>query len=74
MSKQTFDIDNSNIEAVKDYIRHQFTQLSWWPAEQPWKAKEEFESLDDNPKALASWCEKWLDGGQWSKLKKAIKD
>jgi hypothetical protein len=74
MSKQTFPIDEGNMEAVKSHIRQQFDKLSWWPAEEPSKAKEEFECLRDAPESLLGWCEKWLDGGQWRKLKKAIKD
>ena len=72
MSMQKFPIDESNMEAIKKHISQQFGQLSWWPAEQPLKAKEEFESLQDNPEALLGWCEKWLDDGQWRQLKRAL--
>jgi len=72
MSKQTFPIDHSNMDAVKIHIRQQFDQLSWWPAAAPLEAKAEFESQCETPTALAQWCEKWLDGGQWKKLKSAI--
>jgi hypothetical protein len=59
---------------VKAYLQRQFNQLSWWPTEQPWKAKEEFEVMHNTPERLTAWCEKWLDGGEWRKLKKAIQN
>ncbi len=73
MSKQKFPIDETNTDAVKIYLKQRFAQLSWWPAEQPAKAKEEFDSLNNSPEALAAWCEKWLDAGQWRQLENAIK-
>ncbi len=73
MSKQTFPIDDTNMKAVKSHIKKQFTQLSWWPAEQPLTAKEEFDTLPEDAKSLVAWCEKWLDSGQWRQLKIALK-
>ena len=73
MSKQKFPIEESNMDAVKIYINQQFAHLSWWPAEEPAKAKEEFERLSNSPEAIAGWCEKWLDDGQWRKLNNATK-
>ena len=72
MYKQKFTIEESNMDAVKVYIKQQFAHLSWWPAEEPTKAIEEFDSLDDSLEALVGWCDKWLDLGQWRKLKNAI--
>lgn len=73
MSKPTFKIDDANMEAVKTYIRLQFSNLSWWPGEEPLQAKEEFDCLQNNSNALIGWCEKWLDSGQWRQLKIAMK-
>lgn len=72
MSKQSFAIDASNIEAVKGYIRQQFEQRSWWPTEGPLQAKEDFERMQGSPEHVTEWCEKWLDGGQWRALEKAV--
>jgi hypothetical protein len=72
MPKPTFPIEAANLEVVKAYLQRQFNQLSWWPTEQPWKAKEEFEVMHNTPERLTAWYEKWLDGGEWRKLKEAI--
>jgi hypothetical protein len=73
MPKQSFAIDASNWEAVKAYIQEQFRTLSWWPTEEPDRAKEEFEAMQSNPDRLAEWCEKWLNGGQWRQLENAVR-
>jgi len=73
MTRASFTIDASNVDTVKNHIRQQFGRLSWWPTEGPAAAKEEFEHQQHSPEALVEWCEKWLDSGQWRKLKKAVK-
>ncbi len=73
MAKRSFEIDASNFEAVKAYILRQFTQRSWWPAEGPEQAKEQFKTMQSDPQRFAQWCETWLDSGQWRQLKKALR-
>jgi hypothetical protein len=73
MSKKTFPISTDNQSDIRKYIVRQFTNLSWWPAEGPLQAREEFEALDpDSPEALENWCQHWLDGGQWRQLRVAM--
>lgn len=68
-----FAIDASNSERVKAYILRQFATRSWWPAEEPARAKAEFEAARSDPGRLAAWCGKWLDGGQWRLLGNALR-
>lgn len=72
MSRASFPIDAANMAAAKAHIRQRFDRLSWWPTQGPLQAREEFERLPDTPEALARWCEKWMDGGQWRQLKSAV--
>jgi len=72
ISKRSFPIDPSNRQLVSDYIRQQFDQRSWWPAEGPAQAKDEFERMQSSAETLTDWCDKWLDGGQWRQLKAAV--
>jgi hypothetical protein len=72
MSKSTFSIEAASLAAAQAYLQQQFSQLSWWPKAQPWKAKEEFEVMQDTPERLTAWCEQWLDGAEWRQLKRAI--
>jgi hypothetical protein len=72
MTKRMFSIDHSNIELVRNHIREEFANKSWWPTEGPRQAEEEFERMKNRPETLADWCEKWLDGSQWRQLKNAL--
>jgi len=72
MPKPTFPIEVAHLEVVKAHLQQQFNQLSWWPTEQPWKAQKEFEALPTTPERLTAWCEKWLNGGEWRQLKRAV--
>lgn len=74
MARASFSIDASNLDAAKAFIRQQFDQLSWWPAQGPHQARAEFDQLPDTADALTLWCEKWLDGGQWRQLRIAVQD
>ena len=67
-----FSIDEKNIGKVRDHIGRNFAQKSWWPAEGPLQAKEEFERAQHSPQDLSSWCAKWLDGSQLRQLKNAM--
>jgi hypothetical protein len=73
MIKRSFAIDASNSEQVRAYIRQQFATRSWWPAEEPARAKAEFEAMQSQPERLAEWCGKWLNGGQWRQLENALR-
>jgi hypothetical protein len=73
MIKRSFTIDASNSEQVKAYIRQQFATLSWWPTEEPARAKTEFEAMSSQPEQVAEWCAKWLNGGQWRQLENALR-
>ena len=72
MSKQTFPIDSSNLEEVRQHIRQQFENLSWWPTQGPMQAKNEFENMQSRADTLVEWCERWLDGSQWRHLKISV--
>lgn len=72
MSRPSFSIDNSNLEAVRKHIRQQFNNLSWWPTQEPLQAKKEFEDMQASPAGLTDWCTKWLDGSEWRQLKRAV--
>lgn len=69
----TLPIDAANQAFLRAYILRQFSTLSWWPAEGPLQAREAFDALDDSPEALASWCQTWLDGGQWRQMRAALR-
>ena len=73
MPKQPLVIDASNWEAVKAHVREQFRTLSWWPTEEPDRAKAEFEAMQSDPEQLAEWCGRWLNGGQWRQLENAVR-
>lgn len=73
MTQRTFAIGTANAEHVKAHIRRQFETLSWWPTEEPARAKAEFEAMQSSPERLAEWCEAWLNGGQWRQLEAAVR-
>jgi hypothetical protein len=73
MTQRSFVIGPSNAEYVKAHIRQQFATLSWWPTEEPARAKAEFEAMQSSPERLAEWCETWLNGGQWRQLENAVR-
>lgn len=72
MTGKKLPIDAQNIGVVRGHIRREFAEKSWWPAEGPLQAKEEFERAEQNPQDLAEWCANWLSGSQWRELKRAV--
>ncbi|CAI8764015.1 hypothetical protein [Methylocaldum szegediense] len=68
MTTRHFQIDWDTYEAAKAHIQQQFDTHSWWPTEEPEKAKQEYRIMNTNPAQLAYWCEKWLNGAQWRQL------
>jgi hypothetical protein len=71
---KTFVIDSGNHHSVRNYIQHQFDQLSWWPTEGPFQAREAFAALDGSPAALNQWCLEWLNAGQWRQMRVALRN
>jgi hypothetical protein len=72
MTKSALPIDAGNLAAVRAHIRQEFAEKSWWPAEGPLQAKEEFDAAQESPEALSAWCAKWLDGSQRRQLQIAL--
>lgn len=73
MTMRHLQIDSDTYEAVKAHIQQQFDTLSWWPTEEPEKAKQEYGIMSSNPAQLAYWCEKWLNGAQWRQLENDVR-
>ncbi|CAL1238958.1 hypothetical protein [Candidatus Methylocalor cossyra] len=67
-------IDAAQVERIQAYVRRQFASLSWWPTEEPLRARQEFEAVGNSPEALAAWCEKWLNAGQRRQLEQHLRD
>jgi len=73
MNSKKIDLTESDLPKARNYIVEQFAAHSWWPSEQPGKAKQEFDLMKGSATALNVWCERWLDDGQCKKLEKEIR-
>jgi hypothetical protein len=73
MNSSALIISEDNLAKASDYIARQFANHSWWPREQPYLAKQEFDLMKDSAISLSIWCRRWLDSGQIFKLKRALK-
>lgn len=73
MNSKKINLKESDLSKARDYIIKQFSAHSWWPTEQPGKAKREFDLMKGSATALNVWCERWLDDGQCKKLEREIR-
>lgn len=73
MNAKKINLKEADLPKACNYILKQFEAHSWWPTEQPGKAKREFELMKGSAIALNVWCERWLDDGQCKKLEKEVR-
>jgi hypothetical protein len=73
MNSKKINLTDSDLSKARNYITKQFEAHSWWPTEQPGKAKQEFDLMKGSATALNVWCERWLDDGQCKKLEREIR-
>lgn len=73
MNSKKIGLTETNVSKARNYIAKQFAAHSWWPTEQPGRAKQEFDLMKGSATALNVWCERWLDAAQCKDVEKELR-
>ncbi len=72
MGRLKYTIKQDDLIAAHRYVQNKLSTVKGWPVADKEEALEDFFKSPKSAKALNSWCEQWLNGSQWKKLKNSI--
>jgi macrodomain Ter protein organizer (MatP/YcbG family) len=76
MARKKYQITTSDALTAWRWIQTKLNDSQWPNWDKAYQAEQEFENLKErweNPEALNTWAEKWLDRRQWIQLKNTVR-